>query len=222
MARGKRAKQQLNRVTFSDWFNEHVPHSPNAQAFRERIGSSLISKGIYRKGIGEEELARVWDTHAHEYMKVYKLQRARWHTDFLFQNVQFKGNESVLSIGCGPGLIECFLAKHRVPNGKVTAIDLSPKTIEEAKKFAQKIQTTNIELKTESATRMGLPENSQDRVLVINSTLYDTGHLQPALREIHRVIKKSHDTGSGGTRNICKRNASNEKKKRRANTTRRL
>lgn len=44
-----------------------------------------------------------------------------------------KKNSTLLEIGCGIGTLSSFICKH-VPNGKVTAVDISPSSIEFSKK----------------------------------------------------------------------------------------
>src|SRR5690348_13717857 len=51
--------------------------------------------------------------------------------DFM-QDVQFKGTESILDIGCGDGKITAAIAK-KVPDGSVIGVDISSSMIQVAK-----------------------------------------------------------------------------------------
>lgn len=45
--------------------------------------------------------------------------------DYVFRNVKFKPTDNVLSLASGTAVLENFIAKHEVPQGKVTCVDLS-------------------------------------------------------------------------------------------------
>ncbi|MFO2970991.1 class I SAM-dependent methyltransferase [Legionella pneumophila serogroup 10] len=54
------------------------------------------------------------------------------HAKSLLENYPFKGNESILDIGCGDGKITADLARI-VPNGRIVGLDNNPSTLEFAR-----------------------------------------------------------------------------------------
>lgn len=71
------------------------------------------------------------DLNAKTYNKYSFLQKS--YSRVILNKVNFSGNESVLDVGCGDGVITSSLLKF-VPNGKVIGIDPSQQMIELAKK----------------------------------------------------------------------------------------
>ena len=69
------------------------------------------------------------------------------------KSLTFKGDESVLDIGCGDGAISYFIAKNYTPNGKVLGIDLSTDMINLAKKS---YKNENLKYKNVSAIDIAL------------------------------------------------------------------
>ncbi len=74
------------------------------------------------------------DLNAKTYNKYSFLQKS--YSRVILNKVNFSGNESVLDVGCGDGVITSSLLKF-VPNGKVIGIDPSQQMIELAKKINQ-------------------------------------------------------------------------------------
>jgi len=62
----------------------------------------------------------------------------------VLNSIQFKGEETVLDVGCGDGRLTAEIAK-RVPNGKVLGIDLSANMIQEAQKTFGNIPNLSFE-----------------------------------------------------------------------------
>lgn len=77
--------------------------------------------------------------------------------------LQLQGNETVLDVATGTGLASTLLASH-LPNGHVTAIDLSEGMLEQARQRVDEMALENIELRQMDMTQMELPENHFDVV----------------------------------------------------------
>ena len=75
------------------------------------------------------------DLNAKIYNKYSFLQKS--YSRMLLNKISFSGNERVLDVGCGDGVITSGLLKF-VPNGKVVGVDPSRQMIELAKKINQK------------------------------------------------------------------------------------
>lgn len=69
--------------------------------------------------------------------------------EMLEKAYSFRGNETIIDIGCGCGEIATILAHDSVPNGQVYGIDLSANMIAEASKKSQAV--SNVYFKEDDA-----------------------------------------------------------------------
>jgi len=85
------------------------------------------------------------DTWNSEHYKKYSgFQNHEWALDSL-ENLHFKGNETILDIGCGDGTITAKIAQ-KIPNGKVVGVDLSQSMIKAAKESYAQVANLSFEL----------------------------------------------------------------------------
>lgn len=68
-----------------------------------------------------------------------------------FQRLEVKPDAYILEIGCGIGHTACWMAKEIVPQGQVTAFDVSQDLIDLAKERAERMDLENIAFHTKSA-----------------------------------------------------------------------
>jgi ubiquinone/menaquinone biosynthesis C-methylase UbiE len=93
--------------------------------------------------------------------------------------------DDVLDIACGPGLVACAVAPHA---RHVTGIDLTPRTIEIAKRRQRELSLTNVVWQVGNVLALPFDDGSFTAVI----TRYSFHHfLAPAdvLAEMHRVCK---------------------------------
>ncbi len=90
---------------------------------------------------------------------------------------ELKGAKNVLSIGCGPAIIEAGLAEHGF---SVTGLDISRKALEEA--------PDSIRTVAGSAENMDFKESSFDAVICIASLQFIENYKQ-AIKQTARVIR---------------------------------
>lgn len=90
----------------------------------------------------------------------------QYAADHLPGLLELQGNEQILDAAAGTGLASTVLAS-RVPQGKVTAIDLSEGMLAKARARAHSMQLDNIEYQQMDMTRLPFPDNSYD---IINSS----------------------------------------------------
>lgn len=132
-------------------------------------------------------LLMVWSS------KVGKLHKRQT----LIEPLQLKGNETVLDVGCGRGLLLNEAAKH-LPKGKAIGVDLwqtedqsgnSPAvTMENAR--AEGV-SERVEVRTADMRELPLPDSSVDAVVASMSihNIRDKEGRVKAIQEIHRVLK---------------------------------
>jgi SAM-dependent methyltransferase len=115
----------------------------------------------------------------------------------LLDQLALKGDEKVLDIGCGRGLLAIGAAK-RLKTGKVTGIDvwnpqdLSGNSAEAAKENAKAEGVADrVRFETGDARKLVYPDNHFDAVISANAlhTLADDREREQALREGLRVLK---------------------------------
>lgn len=106
--------------------------------------------------------------------------RAQRRAQLIIQYGDIRSGKSVLDLGCGTGIFSRYFAE---TGAMVTAMDISPDLIEEAKKE----QTSSITYLVGDAEHLPFPDSSFD-VVAGSSILH---HLAPetALKEIYRVLR---------------------------------
>jgi SAM-dependent methyltransferase len=144
--------------------------------------------GIFAGGsMAVTSLLMVWSS------KVGKLRKR----EMLIESLQLKGNETVLDVGCGRGLLLNEAAKH-LPQGKAIGVDLwqtmdqsgnKPEVTWENARAEEVAE--RVEVKTGDMRELPLPAASVDAVvasLSIHNVPDKEGRVK-AIQEIHRVLK---------------------------------
>jgi SAM-dependent methyltransferase len=115
----------------------------------------------------------------------------------LLDQLALKGDEKVLDVGCGRGLLAIGAAK-RLKTGKVTGIDvwnphdLSGNSADAAKENAKAEGVADrVRFETGDACKLVYPDNHFDAVISANAlhTLADDREREQAMREAFRVLK---------------------------------
>lgn len=100
----------------------------------------------------------------------------------VMDELALKGNEHILDLGCGNGLLSAKLAE-KVPDGKITGIDSSPSMLEQAKKHKK----GNMDFLLGDITGMDLEDEFD--VVFSNAALHWVKDHSLALRQINRSMK---------------------------------
>ncbi len=136
------------------------------------------------------------------FMLFYSLFGKFKHRDRMLNMISWKGNEQVLDIGTGKGLLMIGAAKKLI-TGKSTGIDiwnaedLSGNNMKNALLNAEIEGVKNkVEIKNENAMHMSFADNSFDIILsnLCLHNIYNKEGRYSACKEISRVLKKG---GSG-------------------------
>lgn len=132
-------------------------------------------------------LAIIWSS------RVAKL----WERNLLIKRLQLRGNERVLDMGCGHGLLLVGVAKH-LPRGRAVGVDLWSQTDQGKNSKAATLQNARlegvedrVEIHTADMRHLPFADNSFD-VVVANLAIHnieDAEGRAQAAREIKRVLK---------------------------------
>lgn len=107
--------------------------------------------------------------------------KVRWKRRVEMLSTALKPGDEVLELGCGTGYFTRELVKLNI---HVTAIDISPDLIEEAKKT---IRNENVIFQIQNAYQMNYVENKFDSV--VGSSVLHHLDIEKAISEIFRVLK---------------------------------
>jgi ubiquinone/menaquinone biosynthesis C-methylase UbiE len=117
--------------------------------------------------------------------------------DWLFDQLALKGNETVLDVGCGHGLLLIAAAK-RIKSGKAIGIDLwvqadQADNSQEATLMNAKVEGVQDKVEIHSGDMRKLPLADKSIDVVVSSwaihNIYDEQGREAALSEIKRVLK---------------------------------
>ncbi len=131
-------------------------------------------------------------------MMVYSLYGKYKHRSRMLALIDWKGDEQVLDIGTGKGLLMNGAAQ-KLTTGKSTGIDiwnnedLTGNNMEEALKNAAVEEVADkVEIKNENAMNMGFADNSFDVILtnLCLHNIYNKEGRADACKEIGRVLKQ--------------------------------
>jgi ubiquinone/menaquinone biosynthesis C-methylase UbiE len=159
---------------------------------RFQIGNVTINTFVLSFGLGSLCLAEG------VLMLLYARKGKFVHRDRILNLIHWKGNETVLDVGTGLGLLMIGAAK-RLTSGHSIGIDiwnkddLSENSFTKASKNAVLENVANkIELKEENILQTSFQNNYFD-VVLSNLCLHNVGdkeNRKKACREIHRILKK--------------------------------
>ena len=123
-------------------------------------------------------IAEKWDTWEDLDEQAKKL-------DVGLRDLDIKGDEQILDVGCGTGNLTAALLRALSPQGRVVAVDISPAMVAKAK---EKIQDPRVKWHVTSVEDLPLPDTSLHRVMCF-SVWPHVDCPRVALREIRRVLR---------------------------------
>ncbi len=96
--------------------------------------------------------------------------------------------QTVLDLGCGPGMDSLLAARRVGPAGKVVGVDLCPEMIDKARRNAALLGLANVTFVQGQIEKLPLPDASVD--VVISNGVFNLCPDKPAvLAEVARVIR---------------------------------
>lgn len=111
----------------------------------------------------------------------------------LIHELNLKGNERVLEVGCGPGVLSIEIGK-LLQNGEVIGMDLSENMVKLASAKAHKLELKNVNFVVGSALNLQFPNESFD-VVVTSQLLHWIPDVPKFLFEIWRVMRAGGKIG---------------------------
>lgn len=108
--------------------------------------------------------------------------RADRRSEYYIQHGNISYGKKVLEIGCGTGEFTKRIAQ---TGADITAVDISPDLLEIARETTQDV---NVSFHVQNVEKLDFEDGSFD--VVIGSSILHHLNLNPALREVYRVLKK--------------------------------
>lgn len=106
---------------------------------------------------------------------------------FLLDN-GLKSNINVLDIGCGSGVMTCWIAQQIGSNGRVVAIENNVNQLEAAQRRAEKLQLHNIDFKLCSAYEID-SLNQEFDLVYCRFVLHHLHHPEDVITKIFKILK---------------------------------
>lgn len=111
----------------------------------------------------------------------------------LMHELDLNGDEKILDVGCGPGVLTVEIAK-RLKAGCITGLDLSDNMLRLAEKLAKEHLVENVRFEKGDALNLHFPKETFD-VVISTSVFHWVKDPKKFLLELHRVLKKGGKLG---------------------------
>ncbi len=182
------------KPSFSDFYRQFVRKTDPTEQESFRAMQKRQELGIDELIVDEREMRRRWNQYAPSENNLLPVSALSVFNDYIFRNARLKGNETVLSVGSGGAALETFLAKHRLPKGKVIAVDISDEMNKRALDLKSRSQTPNIHAVTGSALNLPIAEKSADLVVLNNLSVLPENKYPKMVSSIRRAIKPNAES----------------------------
>lgn len=101
------------------------------------------------------------------------------------KSLALKGNETILDLGCGTGILSSVVLDHLNEDGRLHAVDFSPAMLAEAQ---AKLPDTRLQWHLADAARLPLQDESVSLALCFSSWAHFTQQ-HTVIKELHRVLQ---------------------------------
>lgn len=126
----------------------------------------------------DEENRDLWE-------RILSTQAEEEFREFVFNQLNFRSDESVLSVGCGPGFETTALAERIGDEGSVTGIDVNEKVLAAANDRCDDLP--QVSFKQGDITDLPVTDESYD-VVIAKQVLSEVSDPKAALDELFRVV----------------------------------
>ena len=106
----------------------------------------------------------------------------------VLDRVGLQPGETILELGPGPGAFTVDAARRLLPGGRLIAVDIEPKMIDQVQQRVKQADVTNVETHVASAYDLPLEDESVDRAFMV-TVLAEIPDPVQGLREVYRVLK---------------------------------
>lgn len=129
---------------FREYFRKHVQPSTLGHEEEIRLWQEFDRAGT-QHAKEEAHLRAGYGKFAANWNRLMAPHLAERQMETIKKFGKIKPNSRVLSCGSGTGVYENYIAKYMVPQGKVTAVDLSEHMVKEAARLSRRLGVKNIE-----------------------------------------------------------------------------
>jgi ubiquinone/menaquinone biosynthesis C-methylase UbiE len=134
----------------------------------------------------------IFDSTAKDYARIVPARRFCQFLTLIYE-LDLKGDERILDVGCGPGVLSVEIAK-KLGAGHITGLDLSENMIALAESLAKDHLLDNVRFEKGDALELQFPVESFD-VVISTAVLPWVDEPGRFLLEVHRVLKKGGKLG---------------------------
>jgi ubiquinone/menaquinone biosynthesis C-methylase UbiE len=144
----------------------------------------------HREGMSGQD--NIFDSTAKEYARIVPACRFCQFLTLIYE-LDLEGDERILDVGCGPGVLSVEIAK-KLRAGHITGLDLSENMIALAEGLARDHLLDNVRFEKGDALKLQFPPESFD-VVISTAVLPWVHDPRRFLLELHRVLKKGGKLG---------------------------
>lgn len=127
----------------------------------------------------DEETRELWD-------RILSTTTEKEYRKFVIDQLNLNPDESVLSVGCGPGFETAALAQHITEDGHITCIDMNEEVLASARDRCGELP--QVTFSQGDITDLPVVDESYD-LAIAKQVLSETSDVESALIELYRVIK---------------------------------
>lgn len=134
---------------------------------------------------------RYWHFPAPPFISLFltsRLRRAMQPPDQVVDRSGIGPGMNVLELGCGPGTFTLEAARRVGSNGRVVAVDIEPRMIQQLREAVDRAGITNVEIRLADAYDLPAADASVDVAFMVG-VLAEIPDRQRALTELKRVLK---------------------------------
>lgn len=129
--------------------------------------------------LSEEEKRKLWE-------RILTTRTEAAFREFVLDRLNLHPEESILSVGCGPGLETAALAEQVGEEGHVTGIDLNEEVLDAARARCGDLPQVSFELG--DITDLPVADESYD-LAIAKQVLSEVSDVDAALKELFRVVE---------------------------------